>query len=335
MVKWVQAHLNNGQHEGQQLVSAGNLTQMHQSQFVIQDALFKTLGQTDLMTYGMGWFVQPYRGHTLIHHGGNIDGFSAFVSFIPDADIGTICLTNLNSNSLGTAVSYTLYDRLLELEPIDWNERYLTIYGELMQAAELNKSQSDEERKPDTTPSHPLKDYAGEYQHPGYHDFTVAEQESALVATFNSIKGPLNHYHYDVFEWHPEEGVGQNFKIAFGADLKGNVATLSIPLEPMVKAIQFTRKPGHLDADTLSEFVGVYAMPVADLKVTVSLKDDGTLIAQTTGQPEVALVPYMGTEFTLKGVPNVSMEFKRDETGAVSEVLVKQGGAVFKSPRAR
>ncbi|UZJ63877.1 hypothetical protein OKW96_15875 [Sphingobacterium sp. KU25419] len=32
-------------------------------------------------SYGLGWMISSYRGHYKVEHGGNIDGFSASVSF--------------------------------------------------------------------------------------------------------------------------------------------------------------------------------------------------------------------------------------------------------------
>jgi hypothetical protein len=50
------------------------------------------------------------------------------------------------------------------------------------------------------------------------------------------------------------------------------------------------------------------------------------------GQPEYGLVPYKGTEFNLKGLTGVSLEFNLDETGKAVAATFKQPGAttVFK-----
>jgi len=37
--------------------------------------------RTQLRSY---WFVEPYRGHDMIHHGGNIDGFSSILKLMPE-----------------------------------------------------------------------------------------------------------------------------------------------------------------------------------------------------------------------------------------------------------
>ena len=45
--------------------------------------------------YALGWFHQTFTdGTTLIHHGGNVDGFSSLNAFLPERDLGLVVLTN-------------------------------------------------------------------------------------------------------------------------------------------------------------------------------------------------------------------------------------------------
>ena len=48
------------------------------------------LDETYNVCYGLGWFVSVSRGHRLVEHGGNIDGFSALVAMLPDKHIGIV-----------------------------------------------------------------------------------------------------------------------------------------------------------------------------------------------------------------------------------------------------
>jgi CubicO group peptidase (beta-lactamase class C family) len=46
--------------------------------------------------YGMGWNAQTYKGgHNLVWHNGGVDGFTHFMGFLPDDDLGLIVLTNV------------------------------------------------------------------------------------------------------------------------------------------------------------------------------------------------------------------------------------------------
>ncbi len=58
--------------------------------------------------YGLGWMIDDYRGDVLIHHGGNIDGFSAFMAMVPTKQLGLIVLSNMNNTPLPVVVSYRI-----------------------------------------------------------------------------------------------------------------------------------------------------------------------------------------------------------------------------------
>lgn len=64
------------------------------------------------MSYGLGWFVEDWRGQRLVHHGGNTFGFTSELAFLPEADAGIVVLTNA-----GRANDFTqaLRARFLEL----------------------------------------------------------------------------------------------------------------------------------------------------------------------------------------------------------------------------
>src|SRR5262249_50919899 len=77
MTNYLKMHLNKGKLGAAQILSENNITQMQTPQMVQPGPIRWTeLGHS---AYGMGWFVTSYRGHKMVHHGGNIDGFSAMV----------------------------------------------------------------------------------------------------------------------------------------------------------------------------------------------------------------------------------------------------------------
>lgn len=73
---------------------------------------------TSDVSYGLGWFVESYKGQRLIHHGGNTLGFSSDFAFMPDAGIGIVILTNGQGATLFTqAVRYRMLELAFGLEP--------------------------------------------------------------------------------------------------------------------------------------------------------------------------------------------------------------------------
>ena len=63
--------------------------------------------------YGLGWGVGVYGGQRLINHSGATLGFTSLVTFLPDASLGLVILTN----GTGVAGQFTnaIQMRLLEL----------------------------------------------------------------------------------------------------------------------------------------------------------------------------------------------------------------------------
>jgi len=110
------------------VVSEAQISHVHTPQAVSPDQ--SRFPELAAQSYALGWFVQPYRGHAMLRHSGNIDGYSTLASFMPDAGLGVVVLTNLNSNPVPYILSWNVYDRLLGLEPVPWGDRYRADYDE-------------------------------------------------------------------------------------------------------------------------------------------------------------------------------------------------------------
>ena len=337
MANWVMLNLNKGKFNAKPVVSEAAMTQIQSPQMVVQDPIFLLLSnfpETYYPSYGLGWFMTSYRGHTLLHHGGNIDGFSAMVSFLPRDNMGLVVLTNLNGNLLPYAVMFNIYDRLLGLDQKPWAPRFKEIIDKMKAEGEKAQKEADKDRQLNTKPSHPLEDYAGEYAHPGYGTVSVLKDGAGLKAVYNGRDFALSHYHYDVFELKdPQELQGPGAKVTFGLDIKGNVMTAAVQLEPTVKELVFTRLADKKMSERsfLEKFCGQYELQ--GQLFTVQIKGENTLIVIVPGQPEMELVPYKGTEFTIKGAPNAAVEFVLDASGAAVEARLKQAGAVMSAPK--
>jgi CubicO group peptidase (beta-lactamase class C family) len=44
--------------------------------------------------YGLGWFLETYFGHRVVHHGGTSTGTIGQVLFMPDDNFGVVVFTN-------------------------------------------------------------------------------------------------------------------------------------------------------------------------------------------------------------------------------------------------
>jgi beta-lactamase class C len=69
--------------------------------------------------YGIGWRIYNYAGHTLVFHGGAVQGFRSMIAMLPDRDIGAVVLWNSES-PVPSGFMPTLLDRALGLPYEDW-----------------------------------------------------------------------------------------------------------------------------------------------------------------------------------------------------------------------
>ena len=337
MVRWVELHLSDGRFGETRVISAAGLDEMHQPQMVLRES-----GQDPeivLTSYGLGWFIESYRGKRRVHHGGNIDGFSAMVTFLPDLEVGVVALANKDGSPLPEILCRVAIDRMLELEPIDWNARIKARADEGEKAADKARGTLEVfDRKKGTRPSHGLEDYAGDYEHPAYGTMTVARDGAAnLEATIHAIPMKLVHWHYDTFQANLQDPALADEKlfVLFRTNTKGDVDSLTMPLEAQTAEIVFTKKPPARlsDPEFLKTLAGTYAMvDQPSVTIVVAVKGD-VLTANVMSEPQYTLEPYRGTEYRFKELTGYSIRFLPDSRGAVNEALVIQPDGVYKARR--
>jgi hypothetical protein len=248
---------------------------------------------------------------------------------MPDDDAGVVILTNKNGTELPTALMLTVYERLLGMERVDWSGRLKERIDTAM-AKMKEEPKEDRDRVKGTHPSHPLKDYVGEFEHPAYGVMTITMENDHLKATYNGISSPLEHYHYDIFKTTEAPLLG-DLKLQFLTNVHGAIDRVSAPLEPAVENIVFTRRaPASLnDSAYLSRFIGRYDLEGLELDVTL---EHGVLVSQATGQRKIQLVPTAEMEFDLKGVRGFSIRFTQ-EKGKITEAVVRQPNGTFVAKR--
>jgi CubicO group peptidase (beta-lactamase class C family) len=331
MSRWVLVHLNGGKLKDKQIINPQTIQDMHLAHMPTGET--PEIPEVTPADYGMGWFVDSYRGHGRIHHGGNIDGFSAMVSMLPQDRVGFVALANKNATGLPELLIRHATDLILGLETKDWvgEAAKSKVKGdEVSKEAEKKKAAR---RVLNTKPSHKLEDYAGDYFHPGYGDLKVAVEKGQLVFTYNYITTPLEHWHFETFNGvRAGDPVLEDTKLNFITDANGYVARLEAPFEATLEPIVFEKKPDARLSDQayLQRFVGKYLL--IEQVITISLKGN-VLFATVPGSPELELVPGLGDEFTLKQMKVVSLRFKMDDKGNVVAMELSQPGGIFEAKR--
>lgn len=327
MAKWMQVNLNGGKVDGRQLISPSTLSDIHAPHMLIDAPPERP--ELSRRSYGLGWGVDTYRGHPRVHHSGGIDGFSALVTLLPQDGLGVVVLTNRENGLPERLVRHTI-DRILKLDPIDWNGEALARRKKGRADAQAAEAKKDTVRKQGTKPAHKLADYAGDYENPGYGTLKVTLADDKLDVTYNGITAPLEHWHYEV--WNGAEGgydpSFEDTKFMFQGDVNGNVAAVAAQFEPQVKDIVFTRKPDARlsDPSWLARFTGEYEL--SGQRVTIRLTGN-TLKISFPGQPEMHLQPGLGGEFVAKEFSVISVSFQEDAKGNVTGAQLNQPNSVY------
>ena len=329
MAKWAILQLNKGKYQKKKVVSEGMMGEMHRPHTIVPKGASKEEFYTN---YGLGWFITSYRGQLLVHHGGNIDGFSALVAFLPHEKTGMVILTNKNATPITTVIRNEVIDRLKGLSDIDWNKKVSKKFKEAMEAAK--KAQKEGKVKPvaNTKPSHALKDYVGKFKHPAYGQMNISLKKGKLKVQYHTFDLALKHFHYDVFQ--VNEGMFKGVNLLFSMNTKGEVNKISTELQAGVAPIEFDKvqEKAALSGNDLKKYLGEYELRGATIKVW---ERKGALMVTLPNQPDwelVALKKAHTFNFKDKRLKGYQMVFKVTKDKAI-EAAFHQPNGVFTAKR--
>lgn len=235
MAKWLRLQLGRGTFEGKQIFSKERSGEMWQQNIFIPVNPNPPANATTAMFngYGMGWFLQDYRGRKLVSHTGGLDGMITQTAMIPSENLGLVVLTNSETGAIGIMRNKIL-DVFLDAPKRDWNAEALDRdkQGKAREAEEVKKE--DAARVQNTKPSLDLKNYAGTYTSEMYGDVTVTEENGKLVMRLvpaPNFVADLEHWHYDTFQIKWRSSVNYNFPrgwVTFTIDKEGKTDQLKI-----------------------------------------------------------------------------------------------------------
>jgi CubicO group peptidase (beta-lactamase class C family) len=324
MANWLLFQLNKGVFDDKKIISESNFKQMHQPQMpmpgdIDSDEIF-------YRSYGMGWMLTSYRGHFRSEHGGNIDGFSANVGLLPRDNIGVVVLTNMNGTPVPSIIRNIVFDKLLGLEAIDWNARLLKNKNKSKDLEkELGESQSDPLQKKNTSPSHSVADYVGEYVHPAYGKLAIKAIDNALTIFNRGEELPLEHYHYDIFRIKSEVSVVNGMKVNFSMNENGDIEGIKMQLQQGVESIHFQKRINIKNLD-LNLYTGNFELMGQSIKFFM---ENNELKLNVPPQPIYTLVPTGEHTFSIKDVEGFTIIFKVEKGKIVNSVTFNQPNGTF------
>jgi CubicO group peptidase (beta-lactamase class C family) len=316
MSHWLIALINDGKYSGKQILPQSVLKATLEPALALPNLLAEIKGFWELINtaYCMGRYTGSYRGHLLAYHGGDLDGFHSQISFMPRERIGVIVFViGDHCATLYNIISYNVYERLLGLDQTPWSDRWLEVRLKGKKAGKEARAKAGAERIPDTRPTHPLPDYAGDYEHPAYGILKIGIKEGQLQFDFHKMQFPLSHFHYERFDTPNDERYGK-WSVNFITNSQGDIDKAIMSLDEAEAT--FTRKPVALDPQLLQKLAGTYESPTG-WKLQVVLKEgDGNLYFGVYGHPVEKLIHYQGLKFRLQEFSDLVMEFV-EENGQI------------------
>ena len=278
MVNYLRFHLGRGSFDGVRLLSPESARLLQTPLAYISHSEFDELGDQH---YGLGLACYSYRGERAVSHDGGWVGWSTRIDMLPDRNLGVVVLTNRSGNPLTNMLSHAVFDQVSGKEPLPWFDRFFKRRHDFLAQRGDHRKAREAARKPGTQPSHPLAEYAGEYEHPAYGRMGIDTRDGTLHWRYRGLAGPLVHRHYDVFEIPetPDVLAPELLAISFGYDRDGNIDRLSAPFEPQVSDIVSQRLPHGegLDPAFRRSCVGTYQCGVQRHVVALDAEGELTL----------------------------------------------------------
>ncbi len=232
MTNWLRFLLDSGRVRGERLIGTDTFGELFEPQVLIDpDDFYPTTIRTkpNFTAYGLGWFLQDYRGEKVAFHTGSIDGMVAIVGLIPSKRLGVVVFANLDHAEVRHALMLRIFDMYLGSPVRDWNAELLTLYDSLAGPGREAALRFAAARDEDAGPSHALESYVGEYRHRLYGTARVSMRNGSLILSRSHfLVADLNHWHYDVFraEWHRPWITSRT--VSFDLNRNGNVSGLEI-----------------------------------------------------------------------------------------------------------
>lgn len=313
MANWLLMWTNQGRFEGKEIIPSDFYQQAISSQMIASPNLPNPkMPDYYFFNYGLGWYVANYRGHYGVGHGGNINGFSSFVSFLPSDSIGIYVSANQNNSNVPRILMNLIIDRMVGASFRDWNA--------ILKQPAASMDVSSKNHSSITQPSHPLQHYNGTYKNNGYGKITIQADQGVLKGTFNRWTLNIKHHNYNHFTFSVDAPVFDGSEAIHGefkVNADGAITALSLPYEDGINAIEFKKEVTviTLTREELKKYEGEFAFSGLLFKTYVDAS--GVLKAIVPSQPEYEMVPIKEHVFNLKGLNGFSARFELDQKGDV------------------
>lgn len=246
MANWLTMQLNNGKFNNKQILPEQVVKMPRLPRTVAGSGNSSLYKSQHFSLYGLGWFITDFEGKRVYNHSGGANGFVTSTTFIPEAGLGIVVLTNTDANALYDALRFQIMEAYMQLP----YRNLSAIYYERNQKGvfeaneQLKKWEEAVSKKP--KPALALDAYEGTYVNDVYGKISIEKNGDALLVAFEhhpQLKGVLKSAgentficYYDPISWGIKE-------IPFTVE-NGTVTSCTITINDFIDFLPyvFTRK---------------------------------------------------------------------------------------------
>lgn len=236
--KWLELQLHLGKVGEKQIISEKNLSETRTPQMVAQSNFLNT-PDFDSRTYGMGWYVENYRGVRQVRHTGGINGFFSQAAVIPSNGIAVMVMINTLSEDACTPLLFEIIDREAGYEPRDWITYDRMTQSAMKQGMTALAGRLLSFKNPNLSSSRDLTEFSGDYEHKGYGRLSIHSGEDGLALSFHIYQMKLEHLNFDTFYFLYQ---GFPVPVRFITDVNGKVSQVLVNIDhEMEQPISFEK----------------------------------------------------------------------------------------------
>jgi CubicO group peptidase (beta-lactamase class C family) len=179
MAKWMKFVIDSGRVGNKRLIQQKTFAELvtPQIEAPMEEYPALQLAKPDFFSYGLGWFIQDYRGQEVWMHTGSINGLCAIIGIEPNKKLGVYVLENLDHAEIRHGLMYSVFDLFENGPRRDWNVDLKPIFARPPRANAVQAG-----RAASSAPSLPLERYAGTYVDSAYGEVHVTFENGALQA---------------------------------------------------------------------------------------------------------------------------------------------------------
>jgi CubicO group peptidase (beta-lactamase class C family) len=155
LAQWMRLNLGNGEYEGQRLLPAALIKELHAPRIY---NTFPGDAEFGAAHYGFGFQSGHYRGNRIVLRGGGWIGWGTLMTLVPDLGLGIAVFTNRSPSEVTAILTWYVIDRISGRDPVDWRERHRKRREEFLTHQHANKDARSKARHVGTrhTTSQPM-----------------------------------------------------------------------------------------------------------------------------------------------------------------------------------